>query len=909
MTFKNFDFLSPNITLYYYNKKRHSSCIGGILTIIMFFLFIYIIVQYSIIKVYPNQSSLSIYRNYEKEIEIYFNKSGLFHYIWIYNPNSLNNNIDQNLIQLNNLKRGIIRIYMTYTFDKYEFNSSKLRDNDHWVYDTCSSYVDDEDQKYDYSFSSCIKYYYNSMEKKYYPINDNSNFKYPFISQNQNNKNNIFGTFIEKCSNNSILNEVLGDCYPEEKIKEYLSIYNNVFLSFINNKFQINQNKEHVKAYSHKIYDNISHTHKSYFYLHDLTFIPFNYKGSNGILSKKEVYDSFMLDEDKLDKIFNRNNDKLLLAYIFHSKKYINEYIQKDKTLIELLHGIGGAIYFVYIIFYSLNYFISQRIELRNFHAFLNDKDEDLIHRHINYERSKITSFKSNVFSNLSNDIYRNEYNALKSTYFGNVFKNETTLNNFNNISNEENNNNNNINNNINNSTITPKLNTSNNNYTIKINKVETEEKEREKIDNIIVINNNSFMNNNKYISNSPKDKNNSLKLLQKYNNFNNQGDYHKTYTVYKSEDESESVSNINSVIKRDHLDFVKVRQKHIESPKSKRDNSNEHNLKHKIIDTSSISLLNKSHNQNHLNINYNNNLGKSETPLSRNENSEHFNFFSKLNTKFQQDNNKIIPKGKQSSKRLKFNYHLDFLNHIMTKKTMQKNKNPKINKSTILLDNKERRRSGQKKHIFKNEKEKEKDKDKEKEESDRYKYLKIKTKKTGNNLKSQATKVEKHLSLFSRNSMAINNNTSSNNNNNKTYEYFSPTPIGRSFAEQSKRTSPVHNERKKMNKHQSSDFDSKSFKKSRENSIRNINYYPQKSKLVRIIKNYNISPKVILNYICLCKTYRNRIYILNEFRNKLLSEEYLYILHINMFIFKQKFGCKSNLKQVYLLEELFNDY
>ena len=903
MTLKNFDFLSPNITLYYNNKKRHSSWIGGILTIIMFFLFIYIIVQYSLIKVYPNQSSLSIYRNYENEIEIYFNKSGLFHYIWIYNQNILNNNIDQNLIQLNNLKRGIIRIYMTYTFDKYEFNSSQLRDIDHWVYDTCSSYVDDEDQKYDYSFSSCIKYYYNSKEKKYYSINDNSNFKYPFISQNQNNENNIFATFIEKCTNNSVLNEVLGDCYPEEKIKEYLSIFNNVFLSFINNKFQIKQNNGHVKAYSHKIYDNISYSHRTFFYLHDLTFIPFNYKGSNGILSKKEVYDSFMLDEDKLDKIINSNNNKLLLAYIFHSKKYINEYMQKDKTIIELLHGIGGAIYFIYIIFYTLNYFISQRIELRNFHAFINDKEEDLIHRHINYARSKITSFKSNVFSNLSNDINnRNEYNALKSTYFGNVFKNDTTLNNFNNISNGENNNNND---NINNSTNTPKLNTLNNNYTIKVNKVNKEEKEREKIDNIIVINNNSFMNNNKYISNNSSTiKKNSLKLLPKYNNFPNKKDYHKTYTVYKSENESESFSNVNSVIKREHFDFVKFKPMNIESPGSKRNNSNDQSFKQKIVDTSSVSLLNKNQDQNHLNINYNNNLGRIETPMSRNENSENLNFFSKLNAKFQQDNNKIIPKGKHSSKRLEFNYHLGFLNHIMTKKTIQKNKSPKINKSTILLDNKERRRSGQRKHLFKNEKEKEK----EKEENDRYKYLKLKSRKTGINLKSQATKEEKHLSLFSRNSMA-NNNIISNNNYNKTYEYFSPTPIGKSFVEQSKRTSPVHNERKKMNKHQSFDFETKSFKKSGENSIKNINYSPQKSKLIRIIKNYHLSPKIILKYICLCKTYRNRIYILNEFRNKLLSEEYLYILHINMFIFKKKFGCKSNLKQVYLLEELFNDY
>ena len=50
-------------------------------------------------------------------------------------------------------------------------------------------------------------------------------------------------------------------------------------------------------------------------------------------------------------------------------------------------------------------------------------------------------------------------------------------------------------------------------------------------------------------------------------------------------------------------------------------------------------------------------------------------------------------------------------------------------------------------------------------------------------------------------------------------------------------------------------------------------------------------------------------IFILDNFRKKLLSEEYLYILHLNMFIFKQKYGCKSNLEQGHLLEEIYNDY
>ena len=81
MFLKKFDVLSPNITLYYYNQKRHSSCVGGFLTIIMIIFGIYIIFQYSLIKIYPSSSSLLIYRNFEKEINIFFNKTGLFHYI------------------------------------------------------------------------------------------------------------------------------------------------------------------------------------------------------------------------------------------------------------------------------------------------------------------------------------------------------------------------------------------------------------------------------------------------------------------------------------------------------------------------------------------------------------------------------------------------------------------------------------------------------------------------------------------------------------------------------------------------------------------------------------------------------------------------------------------------------------
>ena len=77
-----------------------------------------------------------------------------------------------------------------------------------------------------------------------------------------------------------------------------------------------------------------------------------------------------------------------------------------------------------------------------------------------------------------------------------------------------------------------------------------------------------------------------------------------------------------------------------------------------------------------------------------------------------------------------------------------------------------------------------------------------------------------------------------------------------------------------------------------------------------KIIQNINWSPKMFFNYLCLCNSNENNgISLLNKFRHKLLSEEYLYILHFNMLIFKEKFGCKSSLEKINLLEELYNDY
>jgi hypothetical protein len=108
----------------------------------------------------------------------------------------------------------------------------------------------------------------------------------------------------------------------------------------------------------------------------------------------------------------------------------------------------------------------------------------------------------------------------------------------------------------------------------------------------------------------------------------------------------------------------------------------------------------------------------------------------------------------------------------------------------------------------------------------------------------------------------------------------------------------------KKIKKNQSHEFE---IKRDKESSIRHSNYNDSNN-FVKVIKNLQLTPKKFLDYVFLCN-HVSDVFILDNFRKKLLSEEYLYVLHLNMFIFKQKYGCKSNLGQGHLLEEIYNDY
>ena len=169
MSFKDVDFLSQEISLFYYGRTRHSGNLGGILTILMI-LSCFLYIFYAIYEVFLHTTStIQYYRHYFKNPGNYsFNNSqGIFHYFQIYNITT------HQILPINS---KYLRMFMTSIHEEYKSNYKLLQNSEHWVYDNCREGIDNKNLSKDFfkdiSFKNalCIRYYYNNNNQKYYSI-------------------------------------------------------------------------------------------------------------------------------------------------------------------------------------------------------------------------------------------------------------------------------------------------------------------------------------------------------------------------------------------------------------------------------------------------------------------------------------------------------------------------------------------------------------------------------------------------------------------------------------------------------------------------------------------------------------------------------------------------------------------
>ena len=76
-----FDFISPDITLFYNGKDKHSSFFSKILSLLILLLILYLIIYLSLDYILKRNPTSFTYNTYDDNIGmISFDPSGIFHY-------------------------------------------------------------------------------------------------------------------------------------------------------------------------------------------------------------------------------------------------------------------------------------------------------------------------------------------------------------------------------------------------------------------------------------------------------------------------------------------------------------------------------------------------------------------------------------------------------------------------------------------------------------------------------------------------------------------------------------------------------------------------------------------------------------------------------------------------------------
>ena len=358
MSLKDLDYLSPKISLFYYGRRRHSANFGGILTIIMLVLCI-LYITYLFLEVYLHSSStIQYYRHFFRDQYIYLfnNTKGIFHYFQIYNP--------KNNSYVSSFNPKYIRMFMSKIQEQYKSEPELLNETEHWVYDNCRDGIDNKFMSKELfknsSFQNglCLRYYYNSENKNYYPIEDNENFQYPNLTSSVLNGVYSIGTIIEKCYNNSVLTKIFGPCGSEEEIDDYFDNNYDINFNILTNEVSPSNYDNHIYGFIYGISNPLK---KKKVIENNIMISPLKIDINGGIFFPKRklnqtytFYENYVIDEEKKKDspiIFIYNFCLTQTGYVFKST-YI--------TLYDSFPKIGGIIQLIYYIFFCINFILNR---------------------------------------------------------------------------------------------------------------------------------------------------------------------------------------------------------------------------------------------------------------------------------------------------------------------------------------------------------------------------------------------------------------------------------------------------------------------------------------------------------------------------------------------------------------------
>ena len=435
---KDIDFLSPPITLFHLEKRTHTSKLGACFVIAL----VIACSSYTIFLIYNlishKKMTYIFHKKFEYEAGYYsFDPSSVFHFIQIFAPQSGG--------YFDKFDSRYIRAYTTYAQSNLSYSNLDLYD--HWVFDTCRKNIDDKDlddslfqNVENFTNGVCIRHYYNSSERKYYSLEDKG-FKWPHLEHGISQRNNIYlTTIVQKCSNDSIINELFGMCPSQKEIDDYVSRYLGIYLYFTDTQVDPTNFQSPVTQYLQVVSTGIG-TSETYVesYMH---FSPLRVRTKIGsIFGKTQDINSFYFDFNRKGAANNAGAKYFTITRYYHlMQNNVQIYERRYNNLFDLFSEIGGIAQFIFYLFYWVNYI---------YNTFVIDFDTNSLFFTLNDTKPKTignNSINVNSISNKikingnDNKIYNIQNNILKLSRRGTkkvrnskfyVNKNSRDINNF----------------------------------------------------------------------------------------------------------------------------------------------------------------------------------------------------------------------------------------------------------------------------------------------------------------------------------------------------------------------------------------------------------------------------------------------------------------------------------------------
>ena len=468
----NFDFVSPEITLFYAGKTSHTSLASGIVSVILILLIIIFTIYVSSDFLFRQNPSAYYYSRYIDDIkELEFNSKGLFHFIYFNNGDDFNVSINTSIFSIIGVDLA------TFPTDNNESNY------DHYIYESCD--LNDAGDLYNlikednnisiyYSNAFCIKKFYNSSTKQIININD-KNFNYPKLKHGSAKINNLrYGIYIQKCQN--ILTK---KCYEYLNEEYFSNLFNNnsfgYSISFIEHYVDVDNYHNPIKTSFQRISTSFN---KNSYTANHLNYRPINLKTDNGIffdkISEKDTFNYYLNEKLTLDSNFS-----VFGSFNFWIQNQLDSYNRTYKKIWDIAGDVDGVIEILMLLIKFINLVIFNDFQT------IQDFNEEIEKK---VEKSKT---EQNLNFNIKKQFSRN--NSINQFL-------ETPTKNLLNVINNNNNNNNNSNNknNFNKKMFkrsNSKISIVNNNYQTKIEKSYQEVKWSELIFNVKL-----KCNENKYI-------------------------------------------------------------------------------------------------------------------------------------------------------------------------------------------------------------------------------------------------------------------------------------------------------------------------------------------------------------------------------------------------------------------------